>query len=248
MANIIPKISSSLFSSLVILFLCSTITLAQSPAQSPAAAPAKSPPKTSKPTGPTDTIKVLLKASHFMSFARLMKAAHLDTQLYGQLNSSMDGVTVFAPTDIAFSNLKPGAVDSLSALQKTEFVQYHILGRFLSLSDFQTLSNPVKTLAGTGSKLSLTITTTGNSVTINTGVVKTSISGTVYTDKQVAIYQVDKVLLPADLFPPATAPAPAKLSAESPVSNVPKDASGATSFGACYNGVALGVVTSMLLL
>lgn len=41
-----------------------------------------------------------------------------------------------------------------------------------------------------------------------TGVVNATITGTVYSDTKLAIYQVDKVLLPLDLVLPAKAPAP----------------------------------------
>lgn len=231
----------SLFSfSLLLLFLHCTRTVAQAPAQSPAATPAKAPTSPSTPIVPTDTISVLLKAGHFITFARLMKATHVDTQLFAQLNSSTDGITMFAPNEDAFSKLRAGALDSLTDREKLSFVQFHILPRFLSPSDFQTLSNPVKTLAGADSRFPLTITTSDNSVTLNTGLSKTNILNTTYTDKQVAIYEIGKVLIPKDIFPPAPAPAPTKPVAESsPV--VPKDASGAVSSVVHYNALLIGL-------
>ncbi|KAL5053735.1 hypothetical protein RYX36_034417 [Vicia faba] len=39
-----------------------------------------------------------------------------------------------------------------------------------------------------------------------TGALNASVTGTVYTDSKLAIYQVDKVLLPLDLVLPAKAP------------------------------------------
>ncbi|KAJ0979343.1 hypothetical protein J5N97_014817 [Dioscorea zingiberensis] len=51
----------------------------------------------------------------------------------------------------------------------------------------------------------------GNQVNISTGIVNTTVSNTLYSDNQLAVYQVDKVLLPPDIFrPSAPAPAPAK--------------------------------------
>nr|TKR85773.1 fasciclin-like arabinogalactan protein 12 [Populus alba] len=203
-------------------------------------APVSPPP----PAVPTDTINILLKAGRFLSFVRLMKATHVDTQLFSQLNSSTDGITIFAPNDNAFSSQVAGAVGSLNDREKLEFVQFHILPRFLSTSDFQTLSNPVKTLAGSDSKFPLTISTGDNSVKISSGLTKTSISNTIYTDKQVAIYEVDRVLVPKDLFPPAPAPpapAPAKPVAESPVA--PKDASDGVIVVSHHNLVLFGVGT-----
>lgn len=70
---------------------------------------------------------------------------------------------------------------------------------------------------------------------ITTGIVNTTVSGTVYTDNQLAVYQVDKVLLPWSIFGPTPpAPAPAPISAKKkkvPAADVPSsdnaDASGA---------------------
>lgn len=52
---------------------------------------------------------------------------------------------------------------------------------------------------------------------VTTGVVDTTVSNTLYSDNQLAVYQVDKVLLPQALFgsaapaaAPAEAPAPTK--------------------------------------
>lgn len=66
--------------------------------------------------------------------------------------------------------------------------------------------------------MNLNVTSYGNSVNITTGITNTSVSGAVYTDGQLAIYQIDQVLLPWDLFgakPPAPAPAPVKPKKES---------------------------------
>lgn len=71
------------------------------------------------------------------------------------------------------------------------------------------MTNPVGTEAGNGGRVALNFTTSPNSVSISTGLTNTSISGTVYTDNQLAIYRVDKVLLPADIFSSGKAPAPA---------------------------------------
>lgn len=57
------------------------------------------------------------------------------------------------------------------------------------------------------------MTAYGNMVNISTGVVNTTISGIVYTDKSLAIYRLDKVLLPLDFFKPKAAPAAAPVEA-----------------------------------
>ncbi|CAN0905066.1 Fasciclin-like arabinogalactan protein 11 [Linum grandiflorum] len=213
-------------------------------AQSPAAAPA--------PPGPVNITKVLEKAGQFSVFIRLLRATREDLTLNGQLNNSNNAVTIFAPSDSAFTSLKSGTLNSLNDQEKSELIQFHIVPMYLSSSTFQTVSNPVTTQAGTGSRLALNVTTSGNSVNITTGMTNTSVSGTVYTDGQLAVYQVDQVLLPVDLFtpkPPAPAPAPEKAkkkkkaeddAADSP-GGVAKDASDGGRFMVVSWVVAFGV-------
>lgn len=65
-------------------------------------------------------------------------------------------------------------------------------------------------------RLALNVTSSGNTVNMTTGIVNVTVGGSVYSDNQLAVYQVDKVLLPRDFFvakPPAPAPAPEKAKA-----------------------------------
>ena len=216
------KFSLSLSILLIFLFHCIT-TLGQSaaapaqpanapvqPATPPVVQPAKAPaPVQSAKVPPTqkgvpDVTKILGKAGGFSVFIRLLKSTGVSDQLYGQLNNSNNGFTIFAPTDAAFSSLKAGTINSLSDLQKTQLVQFHILNTVVTLSNFQTLSNPVPTEAGDTSagEFPLTVTTAGNQVNISSVLVNTTLGGTVYSDSQLDIYQVDQVLLPLDIFNP----------------------------------------------
>ncbi|KAJ7943458.1 Fasciclin-like arabinogalactan protein [Quillaja saponaria] len=210
------KLKQSLFSFslLVILFYSSTTTSAQSPAAAPAA-PTVAAAAPLPSSGPTDIIRILQKAGGFTTLIRLLKTTQTSNQIDSQLLTSKgSGITIFVPKDNAFSSLKPGFLNSLNDEQKTELIHFHILPTFTALTNFDTLSNPVRTQAGSDPiRLALNVTTTGSYVNITTGVVNTTIVGTVYSDNQLAVYQVDKVLLPMDFFlakPPAPAPAPAK--------------------------------------
>ena len=196
---------------------------AKAPAQS-AKAPTQSAEVPPVLKGPPDITKILGKAGGFSVFIRLLKSTGVSDQIYGQLNNSNNGFTIFAPTDAAFSNLKPGTINSLSDLQKTQLLQFHILNSVVTLSNFQTLSNPVPTEAGDTStgEFPLTVITAGNQVNISTGLVNTTLGGTVYSDNQLEIYQVEKVLLPVDIFDPK-AKAKAKSPAEAPTLSKPKN-------------------------
>lgn len=85
-----------------------TTTLAQS--TSPAAPPA--------PSGPPNITKVLEKASQFTIFLRLLETTQVGSKINGQLKNSNDGMTVFAPSDNAFSSLQAGTLNSLTDEQK----------------------------------------------------------------------------------------------------------------------------------
>ncbi|KAG5221738.1 fasciclin arabinogalactan protein [Salix suchowensis] len=190
---------------LLILFINLTKTTAQSPAPAPA------------PPGPTNVIKILKKAGHFKNFIRLLKSTQLDSNLNSQLGNTNNGLTIFAPSDTAFSVLKTGTLPSLTDQEKLELMQFHIVPMFISSSQFETVSSPLKTHAGSGARTH-----------------QHHYFDTVYMDTNLAIYQVDKVLLPLDIFTPKPAPAPApelKAESESPDDAVSKkDISSGVSF------------------
>ncbi|KAE8037327.1 hypothetical protein FH972_009921 [Carpinus fangiana] len=174
--------------------------------------------------GPTDVTKILEKAHGYSVFVRLLKSTGVAKQLYRQLNSSNNGFTIFAPIDSGFSNLKPGTINSLTDLQMTQLIQFHILNTVVALSNFQTLSNPVPTEAGdvSAGAFPLNITTARNQVNISTGLVNTTLGGTVYSDDQLVIYHVSKVLLPLDIFNPKPKPKKAAAEAPTPTASKPK--------------------------
>ncbi|KAL3574794.1 hypothetical protein D5086_022895 [Populus alba] len=127
-----------------------------------------------------------------------------------------------------------GPVNVIKILQKAGGFAVFIRLIKSTQEDIQTVSNPITTLAGSGSRFALNVITTENMVNVTSGLTNTSVSAIVYTDSQLAVYQVDKVLLPLDIFAPkalAPAPAPPKPKkdngADTPM--VPKDISGAVS-------------------
>ncbi|OIW09149.1 hypothetical protein TanjilG_11287 [Lupinus angustifolius] len=267
------------------LFFSTTTLAALSPLGAPLQpTPAPTPP-TAAPTKPlvptspgdnspdttattsSDIVGILRKANSFNIFVRLLKT----TQLINQLNSQLitiksGGLTILAPDDSAFSELKPGFLNTLSDTQKQELLQFHVITDYVSSSNFDTLTNPVRTLAGTKpGKVELNVISYGGSVNISTGEVNTTINGIIYTDKHLAIYKVGKVLLPLEFFPskiakaPTLAPAPAidaaakapKPDKEKPSSSenssqssqvVPTETSGAISMCGTLVSLVLGVV------
>lgn len=218
---------------LLFLLLHSTTTSAQSPAPAP--------------SGPTNITKILEKAGQYTTLIRLCKTTQVCDQINTQLNNSNQGLTVFAPTDNAFSALPSGTLNSLTDQQKVALLQFHILPTFLSISQFQTVSNPLRTQAGDSAAgaFPLNVTTSGNQVNVSTGVNDATVANTVYSDNQLAVYQVDKVLLPLSLFgTPAPAAAPAapkagkkKSGADGPAAGRDADVDSSDAAGLAVRGV-----------
>ncbi|KAK1661937.1 hypothetical protein QYE76_050096 [Lolium multiflorum] len=223
---------------LVLLILSVAITAsAQGPAAvAPAAPTTPTPAAPATPTpvapapaaGTTNITGVLAKAGQFNTFIRLLRSTGVATQIDSQLNSSSgNGLTVFAPTDNAFTSLASGTLNSLSDSQKNALVQYHVLSTAIPMSQFDTVSNPLRTQAGSSSpgEYPLNVTSTGGQqVNISTGVVNATVDNTLYTGDQLVVYQVSKVLLPmaiAGTPAPAPAPlAPTKTKGKTPASSV----------------------------
>lgn len=156
---------------------------------------------------------ILEKGGQFTTFIKLLKATQVADQLNNQLSTPdpNDGLTVFAPSDNAFAGLKSGTLNSLSDREKLQLVQFHIVPTLMSTSQFQTASNPLRTQAGDvkSGKYPLNVTAAGNQVNVTTGVVNATVGNSVFSDRRIAVYQVDKVLLPLEIFGTAPEPAPA---------------------------------------
>ncbi|XP_061349014.1 fasciclin-like arabinogalactan protein 12 [Gastrolobium bilobum] len=224
---------------LLLSLLYSTNTLAQSPTIAPVQSTPTPPAAAPKPLVPSlpqspsdstpdnaaiDIVGILRKAKSFNVLIRLMKTTQLINQLNAQLvTTKSGGLTILAPDDSAFSELKAGFLNSLSDGQKLELLQFHVISDYVSSSNFDTLTNPVRTLAGAKpGKVELNVVSYGGSVNISTGEVNTTINGIIYSDKHLAIYKVGKVLLPLDFFAVAKAPSKAPSLAPEPSADTAK--------------------------
>ncbi|XP_058773924.1 fasciclin-like arabinogalactan protein 13 [Vicia villosa] len=190
---------------LILLTLIPFLTLAQK-----APAPA--------PSGPINITGILDKGSQYTFLIRLLNETQQLTQIQSQLNSTSQGFTIFAPTDNAFQNLPSGAINDLSDEQKVQLILYHVTPKYYSLSDFLTVSNPVRTQASDKSgPWGLHFTSQGNQVNVSSGVVTEPINNALRQKFPLAVYQLDKVLLPTELFgPKAPASSPAPKSSKTP--------------------------------
>ncbi|KAF8379347.1 hypothetical protein HHK36_028781 [Tetracentron sinense] len=168
------------------------------------------------PSASDVNITALLEKAGCKTFVSLI----VSTGVLKVYQSSVEkGLTMFAPSDEAFK--APGVPD-LSKLTNAEVVsllQYHALAGYTPIGTLKTTKDPISTLATNGAgKYDLTVTTAGDSVTLNTGVDASRISGTVIDATPLCIFTVDSVLLPSELFgkPPSPAPAPEPVLSPSP--------------------------------
>ncbi|KAI6669368.1 hypothetical protein NL676_004253 [Syzygium grande] len=162
--------------------------------------------------GPPSLTKILQDAGNFTDFLRLLKITHMAGQIATQLQNSNDGLTILVPPDPAFSILKSGSLNSLSDKQLVQLIQFHVIPQFLSKPLFQTVSNPLRTLAdgNNDGAFPLNITVAGTELKVSTGIDEATVGESLYSDNQLAVYRIDHVLLPPIIFPSPSAPAPEK--------------------------------------
>ncbi|OIV92015.1 hypothetical protein TanjilG_20945 [Lupinus angustifolius] len=207
-------------------------------------------------SGPANLTATLESGGQYNTFIRLLNETQQIIQIQSQLNTTTQGFTIFAPTDNAFQTLASGAINGLTVDQKVKLVLYHIIPKYYLLIDLLTVSNPVSTEASWG----LNFTGHGNQVNVSTGVVETALNNALREQFPLAVYEVDKVLLPLELFgtktpksasTPKSAPSP-KSSKSSP-DEIPSPATAADAAqsplhsknGAAGMNVGLGMVIGL---
>lgn len=118
------------------------------------------------------------------------------------------GLTVFCPGDDV---LRPFLIKykNLTADGKTSLLLYHGVPVYNSMGMLRSNNGPMNTLATEGAnKYDFTIQNDGAGVMVKTKVVSATIKGTLVDEDPLAVYKIDKVLLPRELFKAEVAPAP----------------------------------------
>lgn len=127
------------------------------------------------------------------------------------------GLTVFCPTDPAFTVATSKLLKKMSSDNQTAVLEYHGLPIYSPLGTLKTTNGPIRTMASSGAgKYVLTVSSSGDTVILNTGVSKATISGTLLDDQPLAIFTVNKLLEPKELFVAAPTPAPTPAPVEAP--------------------------------
>ncbi|KAK8488352.1 hypothetical protein V6N13_140460 [Hibiscus sabdariffa] len=218
-----------------VFLLCSSLAYGQ--AASPPAPAAMSPSPTPAPAPAPAYVNLtylLSVAGPFHNFLDYLESTKVMDTFQNQANNTEQGITIFVPKDSAFKALKKPSLSNLSNDQLKSLILFHAMPKFYSLADFNDLSakGPISTLAG--GQYTLNFTDNSGTVHLNSGWSKTKVTSAVHSTDPVAIYQVDKVLLPEAIFgtdiPPMPAPAPAPAPDVSPSADAPSaDSKGSAS-------------------
>ncbi|XP_040382807.1 fasciclin-like arabinogalactan protein 7 [Oryza brachyantha] len=180
-----------------------------------------------------DLADLLSVAGPFHTFLDYLEKTDVLRTFQSQANSSKEGITVFVPKDSAFASLRKTTFANLTSDQLKSLVQYHALPRYYSLAEFNKLStlNPVPTFAG--GEYTLNLTDDMGTVHVRSMWSNPKISSSVYSTRPVAVYELDRVLLPMQIFKtdpplaPAPAPAPDAKPADAAASPLPGKSSSA---------------------
>lgn len=227
----------------------STAFAQTSPPSPPLSSPTPAPAPAPEYVNLTELLTVAGPFSTFLSYLEKTKVIEI---FQNQANNTDEGITIFVPKNTAFSNLKTPSLANLTGEQLKQLCLFHALPHYYSLAEFKNLSvqSPVSTFAG-GQQYALNFSDDSGTVRIDSGWTKTKVSSSVYSTDPVAVYQVDKVLLPTAIFgtdiPPTAAPAPAP---EGPIADSPnagdkkKSPPGSPGSGG-FKCVNWGVMTQM---
>ncbi|PON46033.1 FAS1 domain containing protein [Parasponia andersonii] len=156
--------------------------------------------------GPSElNVTTILSKQGCKSFADLLIATGADATYQSNIES---GLTVFCPTDGVIKGFLP-RYKNLTAPQKTSLLLYHGIPVYQSLQMLKQNNGVVNTLAtDRANKYDFTVQTDGEDLTLETKVVTSKVTGTLIDQEPLAVYKLNKVLLPSELFKPTEAPSP----------------------------------------
>ncbi|XP_057430445.1 fasciclin-like arabinogalactan protein 1 [Lotus japonicus] len=129
---------------------------------------------------------------------------------YSTFTDNLDGgLTVFCPVDDAFKAFLP-KFKNLTAAGKVSLLEFHAVPVYQSIATLKSSNGVQNTLATDGAnKYDFTVQNDGDKVTLKTRGVTARIIDTLIDEQPLAIFAIDKVLLPKELFKAAEAPSPA---------------------------------------
>ncbi|OIW04285.1 hypothetical protein TanjilG_00845 [Lupinus angustifolius] len=244
----------------VIFILSNTLLLLSSSAFAKTASPPSLSPTPAPAPAPdfVNLTQLLTVAGPFHTFLNYLKSTKVIETFQNQANNTEEGITIFVPKDKAFSDLKKPSLSKLTNDQIKQVALFHALPHFYSLADFKNLSETGSTPTFAGGDYTLNFTDDSGTVHISSGWSITKVTSAVHSTDPVAIYQVDKVLLPEAIFgtdiPPVPAPAPTPdiaPAADSPTQQSSDSRSSSPSlshdFSSSYKIMSYGILANLAL-
>ncbi|XP_066379974.1 fasciclin-like arabinogalactan protein 8 [Miscanthus floridulus] len=160
----------------------------------------------------------LLEKAGCKQFARLIVSSGVVKTYQAAMDKAL---TLFAPNDDAFKAKDLPDLSKLTSADLVALLQYHALPQYAPKASLKVASGRIPTLASTGAgKYDLTVSSSGDEVSLDTGVDKSRVASTVLDAPPTVILTVDSVLLPHVIFGGAPSPAPAP----GPAADVPASA------------------------
>ncbi|XBI92803.1 hypothetical protein VPH35_029785 [Triticum aestivum] len=171
--------------------------------------------------------EILTPDRPFQTFFRYLNQTNLVEVFEKQAYRTHHGITIFAPADRAFAAVHPSVLSGLKKHQLKNLMMYHALAKHYALKEFDGLSrvNPVTTLAG--GMYMVNVTYDAGAIRLLSRWANAKILGTLYGVAPMAVYEIDRVLLPEAIF-----------SAQPPVEETPPDAEPAASAPGAKGGNA----------
>ncbi|KAK3033993.1 hypothetical protein RJ639_033278 [Escallonia herrerae] len=152
----------------------------------------------SAPTG--KNVTGLMTQKDCKAFADLLISSGADVTF---IQNSDGGLTVFCPTDTVVTAFMP-KYKNLTAAGKASLLLYHGVPVYQSMGMLRSNNGLMNTLATEGpNKYDFTIQNDGEDVKLETKAATAKIVATLIDAEPLAIYKIDKVLLPRELFKPA---------------------------------------------
>ncbi|KAL2938604.1 Fasciclin-like arabinogalactan protein 2 [Bienertia sinuspersici] len=140
-------------------------------------------------------------------FSRLLTSTGADKIFQENIES---GLTVFCVGDSAVKAFMP-KFKNLTEGNQTSLILYHGVPVYNSMGMLKSSNGIMNTLATEGSKkkYDFTVQNHGEKVSLKTKIVTAKVTGTLVDKDPLAVFKLDKILMPRELFKPSAAPAPA---------------------------------------
>ncbi|KAJ0965327.1 hypothetical protein J5N97_026465 [Dioscorea zingiberensis] len=200
---------------LLLLLLISSTTATTATTASNSSKPSPSPTPSSTPATPN--FLSLMSKNNCKLFSSLLSST---SDAISTFQSNIpSGLTVFCPSDSSLSPFLPH-FKNLSSDSKLSLLLFHAIPIYNSLQTLRSSNGVVNTLAtdGANSNFNFTVQNNADAVTLKTPIDTALILATIVDKDPLAVFKIDKVLQPIELFKPVEAPAPAP----SPVAEPPE--------------------------